>query len=171
MPVEAGRVALDGHRTATEDPKGAASWWTVPAEAMHAGTVTLLRSLRAHQAADRLAAGTAYEDNGYVLVDALGHPIRPEAYSDRFAVLCREARVPRIRMHDVRHSVALMPPWDWAGPRGRRESARPQRPDTPETSQPQRRKHRRPRRPSVRCSEELSNKCPRAAKSRGAFGL
>lgn len=54
--VEAGRVALDGHRTATEEPKSAASWRSVPAEAMHPGTTTLLRSLSARQAADRLAA-------------------------------------------------------------------------------------------------------------------
>ena len=53
--VEAGRVALDGHRTATDDPKSAASWRTVPVEAMHSGTVALLRSLSARQAADRLA--------------------------------------------------------------------------------------------------------------------
>ena len=53
--VEAGRVALDGHRTATDDPKSAASWRTVPVEAMHSGTVALLHSLSARQAADRLA--------------------------------------------------------------------------------------------------------------------
>jgi integrase len=76
---------------------------------MHSGTVALLRSLSARQAADRLAAGTAYAvDNDFVLVDALGQPIRPEAYSDRFARLCRTANVPVIRLHDVRHSVALM---------------------------------------------------------------
>jgi integrase len=107
--VEAGRVALDGHRTATDDPKSAASWRTVPVEAMHSGTVALLRSLSARQAADRLAAGTAYTvDYDLVLLDALGQPIRPEAYSDRFPRLCRKANVPIIRMHDVRHSVALM---------------------------------------------------------------
>jgi hypothetical protein len=41
-----------------------------------------------------------------VLVDALGQPIRPEAYSDRFTALCRtaEGRVPVL--HDVRHALA-----------------------------------------------------------------
>jgi integrase len=47
-------------------------------------------------------------DNDFVLVDALGQPIRPEAFSDRFPRLYRSANVPIIRMHDVRHSVALM---------------------------------------------------------------
>lgn len=108
VTVKAGRVALDGHRTATDDPKSAASWRQVPVEAMHAGTSSLLRSLRARQAAERLAAGSAYSDSGYVLVDALGRPIRPEAYSDRFTALCRQAEVPSGRLHDVRHTLALM---------------------------------------------------------------
>lgn len=108
VTVEAGRVALDGKRTTTDDPKSAASWRTVPVESMHAGTVALLRTLKARQAADRLAAGSAYEDSGYVLVDALGKPVRPEAFSDRFAVLCTEAAVPTTRLHDVRHTVATL---------------------------------------------------------------
>jgi integrase len=106
--VRSGRVLLDGQRTATDDPKSAASWRTVPVEAMHPGTLTLLRSLSARQATEKLAAGSGYDDSGYLLVDALGQPIRPEAYSDRFKVLCREAGVPVIRLHDIRHSVALM---------------------------------------------------------------
>lgn len=76
VTVEAGRVALDGERTVTDDPKSAASWRTVPVESMHTGTVALLKTLKARQAADRLAAGSAYEDSGYVLVDALGRPVR-----------------------------------------------------------------------------------------------
>ncbi len=108
VTVEAGRVALDGKRTVTEDPKSAASWRAVPVECMHPGTVPLLRSLSAQQAADRLAAGPAYTDSGFLLVDALGRPIRPEAYSDRFAKICREAKVPVVRLHSVRHTLALM---------------------------------------------------------------
>ncbi len=105
--VEAGRVLLDGKRTATDDPKSAASWRAVDVESMHPGTVAILRTLKARQAADRLAAGEAYQESGYVLVDALGTPARPEAYSDRFTELCKAAGVPRIRMHDVRHTLGL----------------------------------------------------------------
>ncbi|AWB90862.1 hypothetical protein C3E78_00680 [Aeromicrobium chenweiae] len=108
VTVEAGRVALDGKRTTTDDPKSAASWRTVPVESMHTGTVALLKSLKARQAADRLASGSAYEESGYVLVDAMGRPVRPEAFSDRFADLCAEADVPATRLHDVRHTVATL---------------------------------------------------------------
>jgi len=107
VKVEAGRVLLDGKRTATDDPKSAASWRTVDVESMHPGTGALLRALKARQAADRLAAGGAFQETGYVLVDPLGSPVRPEAYSDRFTALCKAAGVPRIRMHDVRHTLGL----------------------------------------------------------------
>lgn len=108
VKIEAGRVALDGHRCATDDPKSAASWRSVPVEAMHPGSVAVFRALSARQAADRLAAGPAYEQSSYLLVDALGRPIRPEQFSDRFAALCRQADVPPIRLHSVRHTLALM---------------------------------------------------------------
>lgn len=66
----------------------------------------MLRSLSARQAESRLAIGST--GSGYVLVDGLDQPIRPEAYSDRFRDLCRVACVPTIRLHDVRHTVALV---------------------------------------------------------------
>ncbi|MGH3358110.1 MAG: tyrosine-type recombinase/integrase, partial [Nocardioidaceae bacterium] len=43
-----------------------------------------------------------------VLVDALGAPIRHEAYSDRFRVLCSDAGVPSVWLHSTRHTLATM---------------------------------------------------------------
>jgi integrase len=107
--VRAGRVSLDGgRRTATEDPKSSASHRTVPVEDMHPGTIDLLRSLKARQAADKLVLGAGYPETGYVLVDLIGRPVRPEAYSDRFAVLCRTAEIRKVKLHSVRHTLALM---------------------------------------------------------------
>jgi hypothetical protein len=68
--------------------------------------VALLRSLRAHQHADRLMLGAGYPNTGLVLVDALGEPVRPELYSDRFRKLCREAGLREIHLHLVRHTLA-----------------------------------------------------------------
>lgn len=68
-----------------------------------------LHSLRAAQAAERLAAGPAYVDSGYVVVDELGRAPRPEWYSDTFRRLERAAGCPPIRLHDARHtSVTIM---------------------------------------------------------------
>jgi integrase len=43
-----------------------------------------------------------------VVVDALGRPVRPEWYSDRFRALCAGAKVPTITLHAVRHSLAFL---------------------------------------------------------------
>ncbi len=40
-------------------------------------------------------------------LDAAGEPIRPEAYSDEFARLCKSAVVPLVRLPAVRHTLAL----------------------------------------------------------------
>jgi len=106
--VEAGRVQLDGHRTATDDPKSSASRRTVPVEDIQPGTAALLLSLKARQAADKAKHGAACAESGYVLVNPIGLPVRPEAYSDRFAVLCRQAEVPVVGLHDVRHTFATI---------------------------------------------------------------
>lgn len=109
ITVRQGRVSVDGGRgSVTDDPKAAASWRTLPIEAMHPGSVASLRALRARQAADKLVAGPAYQDTGFVLVDPLGSPRRPEAYSDRFARLCGTAEVPAINLHAVRHTLATI---------------------------------------------------------------
>ncbi|MDO5495922.1 MAG: site-specific integrase [bacterium] len=79
----------------------------VPVEAAHPGTVALLRALKARQAEHRLRAGAAWHDSGFVVVNELGQPLRPEVYSDRFKRLCKAARVPVIRLHSVRHSLAF----------------------------------------------------------------
>ncbi|UFU06990.1 tyrosine-type recombinase/integrase [Ruania halotolerans] len=108
VEIRQARVSIDGKQTVTDSPKSDASHRTVPVESMHPGTVAIFRALSTQQARERLAAGPAYQGSGYVLVDALGSPVRPEAFSDRFAAVCAEAGVPKIRMHNVRHSLALM---------------------------------------------------------------
>ena len=104
VTVRRGRVALDGSRSAVDDPKSSASWRTVPVEQVHPGSVDLLRSL----AKDRLRSLTAQPETDYVVVDALGQPPHPEVYSDRFAALCQEAGVPVVRLHSARHALAGM---------------------------------------------------------------
>lgn len=73
------------------------------------GPVTgTLEALYARQAAEKAAAGAAYPadvDANYVACDELGEPLHPERYSDEFGRLCREAGLPKCRLHDCRHSV------------------------------------------------------------------
>jgi hypothetical protein len=58
-PRHAGRVLVDGQRTATDDPRSSASRRTVPLEEIQLGTVALLRTLKTRPAADRLVLGLA----------------------------------------------------------------------------------------------------------------
>jgi integrase len=58
--------------------------------------------------ADRLLLGAGYKETGYVLVDALGEPLKPYTYSDHFEILCRKAGVPVVQLHSVGHSLALI---------------------------------------------------------------
>ena len=108
VTVTQGRVQSisKGGETYVGDPKSAQRVRTVHVEAMHPGTMDLLRALKARQARHQLKAGAAWHSTGYVVVDELGRPVRPEWYSDRFRALCRKAGVPTIRLHAVRHSLA-----------------------------------------------------------------
>lgn len=60
------------------------------------------------QAEERLALGERYPDTGLVAVNDDGSPIRPETYSNDFSWHAKDAGVPVIRLHDVRHTAATM---------------------------------------------------------------
>jgi integrase len=67
-----------------------------------------LLALYERQVAESKAAGAAYAgdvDDGYVCCDELGQPVNPQTYSDAFARLCKAAGLPKIRLHDCRHST------------------------------------------------------------------
>ncbi len=106
VTIKQGRVALHGGMDSVGEPKTDQRWRTLPIEVFEPGTVALLRSLKATQAADRLRAGTAWQDSGYVLVDAVGRPEHPERYSERFRRLAKAAELPPIKLHALRHSLA-----------------------------------------------------------------
>lgn len=104
--VVRGRVILNGNADYSGDPKSEQRYRTVPFETLEPGTIALLRKMKARQAEERFAAGSAWVDSGYVVVNEAGEPLRPELYSDRFRALCRAAGVPVIHLHKVRHSLA-----------------------------------------------------------------
>jgi integrase len=70
--------------------------------------VALLRAHRARQAAERLAAGPAYDDGGHLLADELGRPYHPDSVSGWFGDKVAAAKLPRIRLHDTRHTAASL---------------------------------------------------------------
>lgn len=100
-------MILDGKSDFTGDTKSAQHKRTIPIEEIEPGTVAPLKKMKTRQAEEKLRTGAAYVDSGYVVIDELGRPLRPELYSDRFRSLCRAADVPVIHLHSVRHTLAF----------------------------------------------------------------
>lgn len=63
-----------------------------------------LRTLRATQAAERLAGGEGYERSGYVLVTELGEPCRTDWLRRQAYGLMDTAGMRRVRLYDARHA-------------------------------------------------------------------
>jgi integrase len=95
------RVLVNGH-VIVKAPKSERGYRTLPLDDVLAAE---LRALHKRQAEERLAVGQRYESSGYVVADALGAAPSPEWFSDEFHRLATAAGVPRIRLHDGRHTV------------------------------------------------------------------
>jgi integrase len=73
-----------------------------------ASVVEALRQHRARQAEERLKAGPLWEDHGLVICTALGRPVLQHNLRTLFLRLARNAGLPRIRLHDLRHTHATI---------------------------------------------------------------
>jgi integrase len=74
-------------------------------------TVSALRSWKARLAEERLAIGAGYVDLDLVFARPDGRPYHPEAFSKTFDRRLRQAKfedLPRIRVHDLRHTWATL---------------------------------------------------------------
>jgi integrase len=69
-------------------------------------TLQALHDHHKRQAEDREAVGQRYRDLGYVFTWPDGQPLHPDNIADWFEQHTRAAGLPRIRLHDVRHSYA-----------------------------------------------------------------
>jgi integrase len=70
------------------------------------GTVAALRTWRKEQMKERLAVGPRYADSGLVFTMPDGTAITPNRFSIWFRKHVKRLGLPRIRLHDVRHSYA-----------------------------------------------------------------
>ena len=75
---------------------------------LDAETVAVLTAWRKRITTERLAAGPAWTDSGRVFVDELGIPPHPETVTGWWATAVKRAGVPRIRLHDARHTAATL---------------------------------------------------------------
>lgn len=75
--------------------------------ALDAATVEKLGEHAARQTEELEAWGDASEDSGLVFTKENGEGLRPAQVSRLFRRLSEEAELPRIRLHDLRHSYAV----------------------------------------------------------------
>ncbi|MFQ5968118.1 MAG: tyrosine-type recombinase/integrase [Acidimicrobiia bacterium] len=71
-------------------------------------TVAILKEHRRRQLEERMALGQEWRDTGYLFTTEGGQPVRPDRFSKLFQRLQSEADVPRIRLHDLRHTHASL---------------------------------------------------------------
>jgi integrase len=85
--------------------------WSVPSSQspkarplidLDATTVKVLKAWRDWQQAEQEAAGV--ESEGTVFTNTDGKPVHPHSISQTFERIANRAGVPRIRLHDVRHT-------------------------------------------------------------------
>jgi integrase len=94
-----------GGKVTGGQPKTRAGERTV---SLDAATVAMLKAHRRRQAAERLAAFGAYEDQDLVFAREDGTPVFPDHVSKHFAALARAAGLPRITLHMGRHTAASL---------------------------------------------------------------
>jgi integrase len=70
--------------------------------------VAALKDHRVRQVEHRLQIADLWQDHGLVFCSGLGTPINPSNLARDFHMLCERAGVPRIRIHDVRHTYVTL---------------------------------------------------------------
>jgi len=75
---------------------------------LDAGTIAALRAHRARQAKERLALGAGYRDHDLVFALPDGRPYYPPRIGDAFTWRVAKSGLPRIRLHDLRHTHATL---------------------------------------------------------------
>jgi integrase len=68
-------------------------------------TVEVLRAWRTHRTAE---SGRSLRDDDHVFATPAGEPIHPDSFSQTFNRIVAHAAIPRLRLHDLRHTHASL---------------------------------------------------------------
>jgi integrase len=72
------------------------------------GTIEQLRAHRSRQAMQQEAWGAGYQESDLVFRREDGSPIHPDSFTQAFDAEVRRSGLPRIRLHDLRHTHATI---------------------------------------------------------------
>lgn len=104
LRIRRGLVPVDGKATISS-PKTEAGARDV---AIDPDTVLALRRQAARQLDDHDRWGDAWQDTDYCFTIANGQPLHPERATKLFREAIEQAKLPRIRLHDLRHTHATL---------------------------------------------------------------
>ncbi len=111
LDLKAGRLAVkktriqNGYEILLSTPKTRKGRRLI---ALDPATIRALRLDRVRQKRECRAKGIPWDASGYVFTRADGEPYHPERVSKMFRRAAKEAGLPPIRLHDLRHSHATM---------------------------------------------------------------
>jgi integrase len=94
-----------GYEVVEEEPKTVKSRRLV---ALDRTTVEVLRAHRKRQLEERMLIGPGWDKRDFVFTRADGTPLHPDDVSKVFAKTLKQLDLPRIRLHDLRHTSATM---------------------------------------------------------------
>ncbi len=98
-------ITAVGYRVVVTEPKTERSRRRI---SLDPATIAALRDHLKQQAKERLAWGPAYRDQGLVFAKEDGSPVHPDEFSKAFQRRASDAGLPRIRLHDLRHTYATL---------------------------------------------------------------
>ena len=98
------QIVQVGYLTETGPPKSDSARVVV----LDADSVAVLQSHKARQNQERLAWGPGWVDSGLVFTREDGSALHPEYVSRHFERLARNAGLPPVRLHDLRHGAATL---------------------------------------------------------------
>ena len=76
--------------------------------ALDPGTIEVLKAQAQRQLVDQAEKAEAWSDSGYVFTKETGEPWHPQMVSRAFAQAIAAAKLPEIRLHDLRHTHATL---------------------------------------------------------------
>lgn len=99
------RTSDDAGNVIEGPPKTAASERVLP---LPDRLVTVLKTARARQVAEKLAVGEVYRSGAYVLSNEIGEAYHPNSVSNMWSAAVKAAGVRHLKLHGARHTAATL---------------------------------------------------------------